>query len=478
MKRETPNQAQLSSAIAEFKGAEPSGAALCRYLADSNAELVGAFRGDQRRWSLWVRPPEQMRSMFGLSLDLVLLVAPYTKVEPRVLSQLAKARQDERFDPDVALLATKDSNIDELLQKRNGGTAIVHISLERVHEGLVPPLGAILQQQLVAVDHFRVSRSLKSDDEFFGRTSDIEQIAATIQHSRQHVGLFGLRKVGKTSLMNRVAQVLEQKGWKTGHVDINDVQTGSPSGQSLEVRLARALSPGGRGDLDATLDELDDVPGVLLVVDELDEVLPSRMGGERSREFLDALARLRAVTQRRAANDQVSPVVLAAGVDTAVFESSVFAGRTNPLYGFPQLHFLRPMSYQEAVTMVRALGKRMAMRFGDSTLQALWEEYGGMPFLMRLACSQMHKERPKGRIPYEVTFDAALKVFKSSSIGSAYRHAREIPTQFADWFPDEAEVVTRALLGKPVSINDAPHAHEYGLLDADGNVAVRALVRH
>ena len=79
-----------------------------------------------------------------------------------------------------------------------------------------------------------------------------------------------------------------------------------------------------------------------------------------------------------------------AGVNASVMEQDRVNGIQNPMFGIVKTQYLTGFDKEEVRTLLNVFGKRMGMRFDESSLDALFERYGGHPLLTRMICSQIN----------------------------------------------------------------------------------------
>lgn len=357
----TVNQETLDRNIERFSERCPFGADLLRWLRASDVRIVRAAQsGDSRRWELHLILPERLSAMFDIDLEMLCLAADFDKIEPRILDELQQTlRKLDRVDDEFAVLVSSDPSAEKLTRRRPGQTAVLAVDAGTLANGSTPDFPTALATSLLTVDHFNVTTPLTDPSSFFGRDDDIEDALQCLS-AGQHLGIFGLRKSGKSSLLNQIARILGARGWAIARVDLN-AYVGRPermsedlvrrlqeSAQSLGVPVARLTSTRRApqtveqrwiDDLERLAVGLSDHPGILLIVDEVDTVLPGRVEGaggdpDDRRKMLRALVQLRAMVQDIQSRQGVHPVLLTAGVDATIFELPRLAGGDNPLYQF------------------------------------------------------------------------------------------------------------------------------------------------
>jgi hypothetical protein len=325
-----------------------------------------------------------------------------------------------------------------------------------------------MSEVLSAVDHYDMTTPIHDPAGFFGRREEFQQIIAAIERG-QSVGVFGLRKTGKTSLLNYVAGRRRDAARPVVWVDISGLagaddfrvrlleeawqRVTSMTAQKGEAPRLRTLNR--HGELKVTpelmrlhwlrdLEALSRSVGERLEVfiDEIDQLHPDRshLGAEAS-DLLVAVTQLRGMIQSPERGSGM--VLVCAGVDPALFERPLLgSGSDNLLYKLVRLMYLAPLSREEMAEMVRDLGRRMGVRVRDhQVINFLFDEYGGHALLTRKACSLAAKRRPKNEIPWHMTLDSVEDSAHDDGEGSPFRQAGEILTSFGEWFPDEAALL-------------------------------------
>ncbi|WP_375765098.1 ATP-binding protein [Archangium gephyra] len=503
----TANQKVLEEKIQEFEAEYPFGKALRKYLDRDKIEIVRVERGQQRRWHVFAFLPETMRSMFDIERELLILSTDYPRLEPRILSELqANLRDHARVDDEVAVLVSPDAKADRLARQRAGETAILALDAQALSNPDQPSFREALAHTLATVDHFNVTTPIREASAFFGRQRDITEVRQSLEQG-QHLGIFGLRKAGKSSLLNRVQALLTERGWAVVALDLNEffgtprrfktaiVKGFASEAERLGVTLPRLkITEDRRGadineswldDLEKIVFALSESAGLALIIDEIDSALPARTLSvtapvEDTLGLLRALSQFRAFAQRLQMHGKNYPVLLGAGVDPALFEQPKIRDLANPLYQFSRLKFLAPLDREELAAMVRTLGKRTGMRFrAHELIDSLYNEYGGHPLLSRQACSFVHKHRPKDQVPYHVTSEDLERAFTARGPDTPLWHALDVPESFAEWFPQEANLLNEYIANTQNANlrSRLQHAIAYGLLNEDGTVRMQALRR-
>jgi len=512
----TVRQHDLEGFKAKFRNRTNCGAELLAYLQRSDC---GVWRceqdeADPRRWWLNVTLPSNVAEMFDAHLEIQLVYAEYQQVEPRLLELIQRRiAGNARVDHGLFMIASLDQDVDRLLRRRRGEFAGIDLHLGDL-DSTAPDIRHRMTDVLTTVDHYDMTVPVHNPAGFFGRTEEFQEIISAIERG-QSVGVFGLRKTGKTSLLNYVAGRRRAAQRPVVWVDISGlvsaddfrVQLLERAWESVaairspeEMPRLRALNR--NGELKVAIDALRlhwlrdletlsrHVGGRFEVfIDEIDQIRPDRshLGAAQADQMLVAVTQLRGMIQS-AGSDMV---LVCAGVDPALFERPLLgSGSDNLLYKLVRLMFLAPLTRDEMAEMVRDLGRRMGVRVRDhKVIDFLYEEYGGHALLTRKACSLASRQRNKEEIPWHMTLDAAEAAAKERGDGTPFQQAEEILTSFGEWFPDEAGLLRELWspeadereLGRLLYEEDKSrlaHAGPYGLvLDSTTSPRIRAIER-
>lgn len=507
----TQRQADLQQFLRRFQQDVDYGEALLDFLRSSKADVYRAEPQGARVWHLFVVVPDRLQKLFDIELEVLCVATPFDRLEPRIANAIRDAvMTNPRVDSSFVMVASNDPEAEAMLRQR-GELAVLCVTAEKLASGDYNAQGfaQMLTRVLALTDRFDVTSPVSAPGSFFGRLADVQAVRAAIAQ-RQHVGIFGLRKAGKTSLLNRVGSLLREELTPVTHLDLNSV-VGSPDllrGQLVQALVRVVQDRGGltpktkvlgqqgqiREDVRMDLVWLDDVTRVLdiigancvLILDEIDQAVPASF--DRDGGLLAVLTQLRGLVQSRQATGQSSLTLLTAGVDPALFEKSAWDGRANPLYQFSSVRYLAPLTRDEMPTMVRTLGRRSGLEFDAYTLMdLLFGEYGGHPLLTRQACSYVHLHRGADTLPYRVSEEEVRVAIAVRGPGTPRQHLIDIVGDFTQWFPNEAELM-RLLLSSAaedrelaeLTLADNPdalvHAVAYGLLTTERRPRMNGLL--
>lgn len=302
------------------------------------------------------------------------------------------------------------------------GLAIVHIDSELFNQ--VKPnmpaadiLTAQIDQATGQQNLYLISGPVSDDLGFFGREAMLQQLIDLID-TAQPVGIFGLRKTGKTSLSQRlqgrlatrrVIAAVDSQGTarEQGVQPLYPAIIGAFVAHIEQYRpgLARTLPPlnlwppskmGGSpptnvmsvfdSDLAALQAHIGGNERLLLILDEVDRLLPA--GDDPGYEgFASFLGQLRAANQ----NLKLLDFILI-GVDPGVNRRDKWGERDNELYQALREIWMPPMEAENASEMIESIGFQMGIKYEPEALSLLVDAGGGHPFITRQVCGQTVKD--------------------------------------------------------------------------------------
>jgi cold shock CspA family protein len=319
-------------------------------------------------------------------------------------------------------------------QKNQPLAAVIPVPQADIETGpsAVDVLRNILERWLYRRDLFAGNRPVVGR-RFFGRDKSLAELRDAVSSSVS-AGVFGLRKVGKTSLLQESRRRSIELGdivvyldllrlpadvtdcrwlyWKIADTLKQDVDAMFGRQQSLREFRWRvgghfedypaipqdfAVATGFDSDLSRLLKLLRYIPvspkpKIILLLDEVERLLPSALGKSDFTGFFDFFSYLRGISQE---NDNF--VIIVTGANAAVTEAPQFEGRDNPVFNFFKEVYLPHLESLECGKMIRVLGRGMGLRFSDAALDLIYQLTGGHPFFARRLCSfiaETYPERP------------------------------------------------------------------------------------
>lgn len=306
-------------------------------------------------------------------------------------------------------------------------------------------LSEYADRYLPGADLFDDRNAIADTFAFFVRSELLHRLSRELIEPKG-IGLFGLRKSGKTSILLQLALILREH--PVVHVDLQLYSGQSDySGQILNAIL-KQLSK----FIDDPMTDVESVPHnvsdsmggttfaqrfidiaqalqqagyrlpVICALDEMEHILPTRMDSRDKVEAFNAVfGTLRALSQ-----DQriLSLLVADAHPDCSRINQWEQKGvPTNPVFSFFKEIFVSPFPKSETETMLIDIGRLMGQTFDQKTLEVIHQASGGHPFVSRqlasFLCQKVGRESD-GDIDWPKAKRYLERPFRFSGILKAY----------------------------------------------------------
>ncbi|GAB4537199.1 MAG: hypothetical protein Kow0063_23620 [Anaerolineae bacterium] len=300
--------------------------------------------------------------------------------------------------------------------KMGTGLAIVPLKASVISEALVSQerscywkLDELEQEYLKhAANPYEDSQAIQDPTWFFGRRREADDIIARLR-SHQHAGIFGMRKIGKTSLLLHLKQrlirdsipvaylglqskpidpaalfidIVQQISFFIQALDVSDV----PSCKSLTSPMDKVTDQMFREDI-LTLWEVAQtklgVPLMVLMIDEVERIVPSYGSGpDIYRRYDEFFAPIRDLSQIERC--LVSVVTGERPSIREEFDKKILSNTMHELY---DERYLRPFTETDCRTMIIKIGEWMGIEYSPDSLRRIFDETGGHPYIARSLCA-------------------------------------------------------------------------------------------
>lgn len=383
------------------------------YLHESPGRSRERSRASGEQFGLFVKPNARARQLFNLDREILIWVSTYKTFQARDVdawSALA-AEHGARLSRNVVVLVTAYSPSDRspFESESDRNQTVVHVDLE---EFCSLGLEAVLRRDMYARDLFNVMGATTRAADFFGRRALIDSLAAEIETGTNQIGLFGLRKVGKTSVLNRLADKLQNSGKViVARLDLQWTTSINPTpeytlwalGESLfashrAVRAVRERRLFGRFDTFGEIPTAGEVwehfaadvshllqstqRRICILVDEVERL--NEPG--RGRSFVRFWRVLRGLDQQFPGRLRF----VVGGTSPQCAELGMVEGEDNPLFRYLQVTYLGMLDPADARELLVSLGASMGIEFLDGAIEWVSSQCGGHPALLRALGSIVH----------------------------------------------------------------------------------------
>ncbi|MEG8052879.1 hypothetical protein QP185_05825 [Sphingomonas aerolata] len=176
-----------------------------------NSEAVRQFETGEY-FTMYARGSKRLQSILGAEREILILGNIYADQQARSV-QFARRIIDEsagRLESTLCVIVHQDPRGNSKLKRwgRENGLAVIPVYTAT---GVLPREQALERQlsyEFFTQDPFDVTGPVANDAQFFGRRSEAQELARKLQSG--HIrACFGIRKIGKTSILHRVLAELK-----------------------------------------------------------------------------------------------------------------------------------------------------------------------------------------------------------------------------------------------------------------------------
>ena len=300
------------------------------------------------------------------------------------------------------------------------------------------------------------------------------------------MGIFGLRKTGKTSLLHEIIRSHDSERGREGSSSVlvyqdleylpSLVEDPIPDLiQDLAENIRRRLKERGlrtkeladlpnpaspsdfRRALDSLLEKLDGAAKIVLLLDEIEYLCPPNPGPDTSSEGFQRvrqlLGGLRKLVQER---DNFGFVI--AGLANSVVESSHLYGAPNPLFSYARPMYLRPFSRDEAEGLLNTVGKRVSLHWSSEAVDLAYDLSGGHALLLRDLASAVLNDQKDARSNIVQVKPGHIQRVRPGWQQAVSSHVREVLPHLETYYKEEAELAI-LLIEEPFNFTE--YALEY-----------------
>lgn len=385
------------------------------------------------------------------------------------------------LDPSLAFISVPNANeVRDQVMRILGDNQAAVIPLDdaflRNRNEPIQSIQELLANYLSRRDLYNSTQPV-SGRRFFGRENLLVALGSALDGG-EFVGIFGLRKIGKTSLVYQLRDERLRHD-AVAYVDLQaSLALSTKNSDALYWEIERALysrlSPINRRaasllrlgivdqfsrlpdsgvkapmvfneDLRALLDAVvagrsGNIRRVVVFLDELEQILPIA-GQEGIVGYLEFFGLLRGLLQTY--QGTLSCAVVAA--NAAISESGYWEGRENPMYALFRPFFVPSLPEGDCEKMIRILGRGMSVYWDPAATSAVFSATAGHPFLTRMLCSYIAQRQSKR--PLHVT-RRMVEEHISPFIRDQGNLLEQITKLMKTYFPEEERVLEQIALGE------------------------------
>lgn len=429
---------------------------------------------------LFIKPISRIQKALTVDREIVCLISNFTDLQPRIVEAaktLIASEDGARLEPTVCILIHNDKGGHQKLKTwgREQGLTILplHIDLsDKEHPLTANALEAQICRELYSFDAFDFTGPVVSDIQFYGRRDEASDLARKLRSPRIHAS-FGLRKSGKTSILNRVIRELESGGEvKIIYGDCQLDHIWSMKAAQMLASISDAIDHVSKdGNMRADLQSSKSSPDVsvvserlqrllekikvptVLILDELDYITPGSPTASDlwSREFNPFWRSMRAFYQSCVRNN-LSFSLFVSGVSSKWFSAESIAGVENAALAFVPEDYLGPFTRGASAGMLRRIGKSCGLMFPEATLELIADTCADHPFWMRKAGSFIHTRLDISSRPVAVSPSTARKLLAEFTESDGAAIAEASLQHLARVYPELRPVMVACASGQTADI--------------------------
>lgn len=435
------------------------------FFVTNGGSIIRLGANSQYKYAI-ISPTNIYHEMFNLDKEILVVFSPYENIQARTLDAfeyVAKKHSSLRIEKICNVLISADNDVeqslDDLIKNEPESQIIIPFSYDE--------LGKIrdsyffrnrFRKYFYTRDLFAFEAPLKKDLYFFGRNDLILELINRYK-SGENSGVFGLRKTGKTSLINGIERNLFKEGVKPIIIDCQDTSFNqrrwyealyyvcSKAKESLGIDVDVADEQAFT-EKDASIhterflkkcNKLTLSP-IFIIFDEIENISRDTSPAEHWRTGIDFVLfwqTLRSIFQRN--DDLLSYLIV--GTNPTCIEISKIDSIDNPIFNHFDPQYIPGFSVKETREMSRKLGRRMGIKFDETVYSKLTDDFGGHPFLMRHVCSLISK----GVSEQERPVTLGRKSFKQGKDDFLLNHSNYLEmiiSVLRDFYSEEYEMLT------------------------------------
>ncbi|MHC1724516.1 MAG: ATP-binding protein [Syntrophobacteraceae bacterium] len=421
--------------------------------------------------SYWIADPKpHVRERFGLQNEILAIYSPDHITDARVLTAIEQISRHPDFKhriDKVLYLLVHNGDIEDThdLLKTDPDRVIVPFQPDEL---LNPQKGSFFIRQKIAahlgeIDLFGMSSPITYDKYFFGRDDLVQELMVRATVRKENSGVFGLRKTGKTSVFKALQRRTIDRQILTEYVDCSNPGMHAARWwevlESLVARMSENIRCTFSRNCELLLDytptnagirfstdirsimKIAGLDKIILMMDEVEFITPGisgALGQHWDDDFVPFWQSIRAAHQEL----DGALVFIVAGVNPASVEETRIKGIPNPIFQLALPYYLEPFKTPSVREMVRTIGRYSGLKFDENIYDYLNTTYGGHPFLIRIACSEVW--RSKNKADPNQLINVSKDDFRINQPGIRARLSqpiKDILLSLVWWYPEEYDLL-------------------------------------
>jgi hypothetical protein len=393
---------------------------------------------------------------------------------------IKKARQTGGGRPRVyATYRDQPPEADELQKVRTALAAeVVPLPSSRLERAIAERAGAQTLRELeepfvIRTDPYEEAQPVTNPILFYGRRDLLGRLPEALRQG-QHAGVFGLRKVGKTSVIKQLsgrlslAVQIDCQGYDPIATDLFDAILRGVHTELALHGLGGLPDPrpvGSANDFRAQLLDMYErwsgtgsrEPFVILL-DEADKLMPESQVKNSEQTLTESVRFFRVL--RALAQEQKCVALLVTAYRPDINRQNLLSPAVgeNPMFMSLQEHFLGYLSHEDSNAMLRDIGLWKEIHWTPAALDRVYGLCGGHPLLTRQFASEACEQGTRKQVDQERVMETARTIR-----ASFYKHRIGVYYDESIWkllFESEREVLRKVMtrkdgVAKPQELDEA-----------------------
>ena len=359
------------------------------------------------------KPTRRLATALGIDREIVVLFSSFREQQQRTVKAVDSLIQNSkgRYESTVAIIIHKDNHGNQKL--KNWGRELGLSILPYFIDGQEIDNNSIeknLRYELYSHDPFDVTGPVSNDSQFYGRRTEATELARKLQFG-QIRSCLGIRKIGKTSILNRIViDVTSSHNCICIMIDCSKDEIWGMNANQLMLSIAKAVEEAEHNannyiSITHTDESISITEGarklteaikksirpVIIFMDEVDYITPgSPTASHWTKEFNVFWRNFRAVYQE-SSRDKGILSLLISGVSSKWFSVESINNAENAALSLIPEEYLSPLPRGATVAMIKKIARTAGLQFEENACNLIASVCADMPFWVRKACSYIHR---------------------------------------------------------------------------------------
>lgn len=433
-------------------------------------------------WGLYLKPNQPLRDALSITQEVLLWFVDFEEFQPRTISQAIEIINEERprLSEQFSIIITPDPNTHDKVRSIGMQLSPICIGFsekeirEFASNNIYGFLQA-LQYRLFAKDPYWKSTPIESPRNFYGRREQLSEVASSLVINHTHIGLFGLRKMGKTSFLYRLLELLQQSfSCHVCYLDIELIDAVDPSAeyflfslgnsilQSMGKIRVKGLQLFGKWPSFTAIENKNSIPElfiqdmklilsqskdtIVIALDEIELMAPPEIikGSNWGRDgFVKIWRILRGLAQQNPG--RISFFVT--GTNPKFIEVNRLGEVDNPIYNFFRKDYLGPFRSLHSRQLLKEIGDLAGLIWEEDAIDVVYRRVGGHPLLLRAYGSAIHNAKLLRNSKVVVTVDDVVGEAQNF-MRKVNPHLSQMLDVISDYYKDEYTLLELLATGR------------------------------